>query len=209
MALDIMGFTGAAPIGSLVQGWLAEVVGVRATVVGAGLLLVGVGVLAGGRVPGRRRRRPRLTHPGPILALMDVSSSVRFAGAVRALSRAARALDLAVPGFRSPPRLPGVDRTLRRRADGSVSVAVRLRGRPWPAVLADLVEGVVAANRLDGVDADRVRAALWSAVGDQVGEAAAPRVGGARRRLVPVPQPGDVPPHRPRSPTVDAPARVA
>jgi hypothetical protein len=45
-----------------------------------------------------------------------------------------------------------------------------LRGRPWPAVLADLVEGVVAANRLSGPAADQARAALWAAVG---GEAAA------------------------------------
>ena len=37
-------------------------------------------------------------------------------------------------------RLVGVDRTLRRRGGGAV-VSVRLRGRPWPAVLADMIEG--------------------------------------------------------------------
>jgi hypothetical protein len=31
-------------------------------------------------------------------------------------------------------------------------------------VVADMVEGVVAANRLAGVRADRARAALWTAV---------------------------------------------
>jgi hypothetical protein len=43
---------------------------------------------------------------------------------------------------------------------------VALRDRPWPAVVADMVEGVVAANRLAGVRADRVRAGLWAVVGD-------------------------------------------
>ena len=67
-----------------------------------------------------------------------------------------------MPGFRSPPRAEGVDRTLRRRGDGAVMVAVRLRGRPWSAVISDMVEGVVVANRLAGSEADAVRRALWS-----------------------------------------------
>jgi hypothetical protein len=71
-------------------------------------------------------------------------------------------LGLDPPAFRSPPRLLGVDRTIRRRADGGTVVAVVLRGRPWPAILADLVEGVVAANGLAGAEADRARKALWS-----------------------------------------------
>ena len=37
--------------------------------------------------------------------------------------------------------------------------------RPWPAVLADMVEGIVVANHLHGPDADRARARLWSSVG--------------------------------------------
>jgi hypothetical protein len=45
-----------------------------------------------------------------------------------------------------------------------VVVAVALRDRPWPAVVADMIEGVVAANRLAGVRADRARTALWAAV---------------------------------------------
>jgi hypothetical protein len=51
-------------------------------------------------------------------------------------------------------------------------VAVALRDRPWPAVVADMVEGVVAANRLTGVRADHVRAGLWQVAG-QVTELAA------------------------------------
>ena len=43
-------------------------------------------------------------------------------------------------------------------------VAVVVRGRPWPAVLADLVEGVVAANGLQGPGADAARSVLWEAL---------------------------------------------
>lgn len=46
------------------------------------------------------------------------------------------------------------------------TVAVALKGRPWSAVVADMIDGVVAANRLQGVKADRARAALWLAVDD-------------------------------------------
>ncbi len=92
------------------------------------------------------------------------SASLRFAAAVRTIGQESRRRGLVVPGFRSPPRLAGVDRSLRRRHDGGATVAVVLRGRPWPAVLADLVEGVVVANRLGGRAADRARSALWAAV---------------------------------------------
>jgi hypothetical protein len=92
------------------------------------------------------------------------ATSFRFASAVRTLGQAARQRSLVVPGFRSPPRLLGAERTLRRRGDGGVTVAVRVRERPWAAVLADMVEGVVVANQLVGPDATRVRTALWAAL---------------------------------------------
>jgi predicted MFS family arabinose efflux permease len=41
MALRIMAFTGAYPVGALVQGWIADQVGPRYTVAGAGVILVG------------------------------------------------------------------------------------------------------------------------------------------------------------------------
>jgi hypothetical protein len=88
----------------------------------------------------------------------------RFADAARRLGLETRRMGLAAPAFRSPPRLAGVDRTLRRRPDGGAVVAVVLRGRPWMAILADLIDGVVAANRLAGVAADRVRSSLWEAM---------------------------------------------
>jgi hypothetical protein len=92
------------------------------------------------------------------------ATSVRFAGAVKSLSDVARRQGLAVPAFRSPPRLAGCERTIRWRPDGGATVAVRLKGRLWVQVLADMVEGVVAANGLEGPAADRARTALWGAV---------------------------------------------
>src|SRR5947207_15559485 len=89
------------------------------------------------------------------------SSSLRFATAVRALAGETRRLGLGMPGFRSPPRLQGVTRSLRRRPDGGATVAVVVRGRPWPAVVADMVEGIVTANGLTAHDAARARQRLW------------------------------------------------
>lgn len=92
------------------------------------------------------------------------NSSLRFAEAARVLVDGARALGLVAPAFRSPPRLEG-DRSIRWRGDGGATVAVRYRKRPWPAVLADMIEGVVAANRLVAPAADRARTALWARLG--------------------------------------------
>ena len=95
--------------------------------------------------------------------MIQQSSSLRFARAVQALGQAARALGLMVPGFRSPPRLVGVQRSIKRWPGGA-TVAVVVRDRPWPAVQADLVEGVVAANALTSPSSDRARAELWLAL---------------------------------------------
>lgn len=105
-----------------------------------------------------RRTRPTIGHsaPGP-------SASVRFAETARALGQAARLRGLEVPTFRSPPGLSGVQRTIRRRGTSAI-VSVVVRDRPWAAVVADMVEGIVVANRLESIRADTVRAALWLAV---------------------------------------------
>ena len=60
-----------------------------------------------------------------------------------------------------------MSRTIRRRPNG-VTIAIVLRGRPWAAVLADMIDGIVAANELSPTDADRVRMALWLAVATPV-----------------------------------------
>jgi hypothetical protein len=86
---------------------------------------------------------------------------MRFARLAQIMSEAVRSRGLVVPAFRSPPRTVGVTRSLQRRPDGSFAVSVSLRGRPWSAVVADMIEGVVVANDLDLVAAGRLRAELW------------------------------------------------
>jgi hypothetical protein len=92
---------------------------------------------------------------------MSAGITTQFAAAARLLAGEAQRYGLDVPGFRSPPRIIGFDRTIRRRQNSGV-VAVALRGRPFVAVLSDMIEGVVAINRLHSPDADRVRTALWT-----------------------------------------------
>jgi hypothetical protein len=101
------------------------------------------------------------------------ATTVQFAAAARALAAAARRFGLAAPTFRTPPRLVGLDRTVRRHVKGGV-VSVRVRGRPWPAVVADMVDGVVAVNGLDARRASRARADLWEVVARHVGAEPAP-----------------------------------
>ena len=100
---------------------------------------------------------------------IDRAPSVRFALAAQLLVDEARAIGIRAPAFRSPPRVAGTYRTITRR-QGSVVVAVRIRGRPFEAVLADMVEGIVLANKLGPLDAARCRARLWDSlhVADQL-----------------------------------------
>lgn len=101
------------------------------------------------------------------------ATSLRFVAVARTLARAAHDQGLSPPAFRSPPRVVGLSRSLTKRPDGRATVAVLLRDRPWAAVLADMIEGVVAANGLSGVPADRCRRALWATVADEASQQAA------------------------------------
>ena len=94
---------------------------------------------------------------------MEFASTVEFAAAARTLGRAAARRGLVAPSFRCPPRLVGIDRTIRRRA-GAAVVSVRVKDRPREAVLADMIEGVVVANALAAPEADRTRTELWAVV---------------------------------------------
>ena len=87
-----------------------------------------------------------------------------FAEAARQLGMAVRGLGLVMPSFRSPPREVGRRRTLARHRDGSVTISVMVRNRVWEAVLADMIEGLVVANRMDGIDAEVLRDQLWEAL---------------------------------------------
>ncbi len=93
----------------------------------------------------------------------DAPTTLHFARTARRLGSAARAADLTVPAFRCPPRVAGATRTLRRYPGGAV-VSVRLRDRPFEAVAADMVEGVIVVNGLTGEAATRMRAVLIQAV---------------------------------------------
>lgn len=95
---------------------------------------------------------------------MPAATTARFAALAHVLSDEARRRGLAAPTFSSPPRLDGVVRSMRRRVGAPPAVAVRVTGRPPPEVAADMIEGVVVANRLQGSDADACRAALWAVV---------------------------------------------
>lgn len=96
------------------------------------------------------------------------SSAHVFANAVETLGREARRLGLVVPGFRSPPRVHGALRTVRRHADGGSIVAVQVRGRPSDAIVRDVVDGILVANRLRGDGAVKCRDALLAVFGQSV-----------------------------------------
>ncbi len=92
-----------------------------------------------------------------------MSSTLAFAHAVRTLSESVRLQGLVVPMFRSPPRSSTATRTVRRTRRG-VTIAVVVADRPWTNVLADLIDGIVVVNDLDGRAAIRCRTALWAAL---------------------------------------------
>lgn len=123
---------------------------------------------------------PEDTDPTVGAASPSRPATVMFAEAAKVLSAAARAHGLAAPSFRTPPRLVGLDRTVRRHPQGG-SVAVRVRGRPWPAVVADMIDGVIALNRLESTRANRVRANLWDAVLDDGARLSGDMPSGPRR----------------------------
>lgn len=96
---------------------------------------------------------------------MEASPTVRFAAAARQITNVCRSKGYKPPTFRSPPKTPGVDRTLRRLPNlDRCIVSVTLRGRPIDDVLADMIDGTIAALDLDGAPAEALRAALWEAV---------------------------------------------
>lgn len=52
-------------------------------------------------------------------------------------------------------------------------VSVQTHGRPWVAVLADMVEGVVVVNGLTGAEATRLRTSLWALLESELDQEAA------------------------------------
>lgn len=81
---------------------------------------------------------------------MDNTTSLEFAQMVRAAGSQARERGWKVPGFRSPPRKPGVDRTVRYHpTDGTATVSVRVILRPPIHVALDICAGVLVVNDID------------------------------------------------------------
>ena len=74
---------------------------------------------------------------------------------------AARSLGLSAPSFQSPPRCDELDRSIQRMPSGDCVVAVRVRGRPFGAVVTDAIEGIVVCNELSAEAAGTVRDELW------------------------------------------------
>ncbi len=128
------------------------------------------------RRPGRRGRGRRGTPPSnerggdvtPRLDWMAVqSSSLRFVRAVQALASLLERVGSPCPG--SEPSAARGASAPSSGCPGGAAVAVVVRGRPWPAVLADLVEGR-AANGLQGPRGRRGPGpALWAALIDDGG----------------------------------------
>ncbi|HMF83819.1 MAG TPA: hypothetical protein VKI01_11140 [Acidimicrobiia bacterium] len=100
------------------------------------------------------------------------AGALLFSQAARRLGAATRAAALTVPAFRCPPRVAGALRTIRRYPGGAV-VAVRLQGRPFSEVASDMVEGVLAVNRLEEAAAAGIRPLLRQAVEPGVDQPAA------------------------------------
>src|SRR5712691_11482442 len=101
-----------------------------------------------------------------MMGRMERATAVQFSAIARTLAVETRRLGLVAPGFRSPPRRIGLLRSIRRFTGGGAVVSVRLGGRPVAAVVGDMVDGVLAANRLTGLSADEARAHLLAAVAD-------------------------------------------
>jgi len=92
-------------------------------------------------------------------------SALEFAVLARRLADEARRLGLVPPAFRSPPGDDGPARAVRRHRGRGTTVVVLRRGRSSVDVAADMVEGVVVANRLAGPRAAACRRALTAAAG--------------------------------------------
>jgi uncharacterized protein YejL (UPF0352 family) len=83
---------------------------------------------------------------------MEQISVAEFGDLAHSLAATARSAGLIPPSFRSPPHLSGRSRTVRRYGGGNCLVSVQTKGRDRSAVIEDMIEGVVVANKLtDGV----------------------------------------------------------
>jgi hypothetical protein len=106
-----------------------------------------------------------------------LATATDFAAIGRILADAAADREIEGPAFRSPPRLPGVQRSVTRNRDGSVTVAVKVRSRPILAVLADMIDGLVLASGLASAQAADFYNHLWTIAQDWMQNEYSPRPG--------------------------------
>mgnify|MGYP001187986673 FL=1 len=97
------------------------------------------------------------------VSAIESAPSVRFSIVAKVITQVGARCGIEVPGFKSPPRSADLDRTVRRQSSGSV-VAVRIRDRPFEAVIADMIEGVILCNDVPIGKAGKLRNIMWSAV---------------------------------------------
>ena len=101
---------------------------------------------------------------------LSQAPSMRFAVTARVVVEACRLEGIEVPAFRTPPKTQGIDRAIRRSELG-VIVSVRIIGRPFLAVVADLVEGAVICNQFVGSQASSLRNVLWTRIVENLQDA--------------------------------------
>lgn len=106
--------------------------------------------------------RPTLRAVPDVATAPEAATASRFSATVRTVVALGRRHGLRPPVFRSPPGIADVDRSIRRRPSGAVVVAIRRAGRPLPAVQADVIDGMIAANQLTPEASDRFRRAAWA-----------------------------------------------
>ncbi len=90
------------------------------------------------------------------------ANAMSFAAVGRVLTDQALAQGVTAPSFRSPPRIPGVRRSVTRNRDGSITVSVIVSRRPLSAVIADMIDGVVLTSGLRADEARALYDTLWA-----------------------------------------------
>ena len=104
------------------------------------------------------------TMPAMNAVASHQGTSSKFAVVAGLLADAARAWGVRPPGYRSPPARPGINRSLRREL-GGVVIAVRVAGRPFDAVVVDMVDGLFAVH--PGCDSPGRRRQVWALLADE------------------------------------------
>ena len=96
-----------------------------------------------------------------------------FKNVAEKIQSGADSLGLTAPYFKTPPGISGHTRTLKRTDDEQWIVSVEIKERLTSVVIADMIEGVCAANSLDEKLAGEIRSHLWKSATTETGLLAA------------------------------------